>query len=210
MDAAASAARARIEVRVFMGISCGERVLSGGGSSSPSHHRGFDAFFPQTRCPRKDPVSACHTGCRVDTLGRGAIADLDRHDFRRVPMIDRRRFLATAASPLLAAVVSTVGPALEASATTAAPIDLAPTLEQVRRRFGLPAVGAIAVSTDRVIARGVAGVRRMGEPGAVPPDAHWQLGSLSKNFTGTLAALLVERGLLSWDTTLRQIYPEHV
>ena len=37
-------------------------------------------------------------------------------------MIDRRRFVSTAASPLLAAIAGTFGPALEALAATEAPI----------------------------------------------------------------------------------------
>src|SRR3984957_20176754 len=122
-------------------------------------------------------------------------------------MIDRRRFISTAIGAPLAAAL---GPTLNGLAATDAPFDLGPTLEELRRRCGVPAVGAIAVSTDRVIARGVAGFRRMGEPSAVSTDAHWQLGSLTKNFGGTLVAVLVERGKLSWDTTLRQIYPEHL
>jgi CubicO group peptidase (beta-lactamase class C family) len=125
-------------------------------------------------------------------------------------MIDRRRFVSTAASPLLAAIADACGPALKALAAAEAPIDLGPTLEQIRRRFGLPAVGAVVVSTDRVIARGVAGFRRMGESEKVSPDAHWQLGSVTKTFTGTLAGLLVERGKLSFDTMLGDVYPELV
>jgi CubicO group peptidase (beta-lactamase class C family) len=125
-------------------------------------------------------------------------------------MIDRRRFVSTAiGAPLTALAASALGPTLEGWAATDAPFDLGPTLEELRRRCGVPAVGAIVVSTDRVIARGVAGVRRMGEPGAVSVGAHWQLGSLTKNFTGTLAAILVERDMLSWDATLRQLYPEN-
>jgi CubicO group peptidase (beta-lactamase class C family) len=125
-------------------------------------------------------------------------------------MIDRRRFISTAVGAPLAAAGSALGSMLEALAATDAPFDLGPTLEQIRRRCGLPAVGGIAVSTDRVIARGVAGFRRMGEPGAVSVNAHWQLGSLTKNFVGTLASVLVERNKLSWDATLRQLYPEHL
>jgi CubicO group peptidase (beta-lactamase class C family) len=122
-------------------------------------------------------------------------------------MIDRRRFISTAITAPLAA---SLAPALEGSAAADAPIDQGPTLEQLRRRCGVPAVGAIVVSTDRVVARGVAGFRRMGESGAVSVGSHWQLGSLTKNFTGTIAGLLVERGRLSWDTTLRQLYPEYL
>lgn len=125
-------------------------------------------------------------------------------------MIDRRRLIATAAGAPLAAVMSMLESVLDGVAASDAPFDLGPALEQIRRRCGVPAVGAIAVSTDRVLARGVAGFRKMGEPGLVSVDAHWQLGSLTKNFTGTLAGQLVERGGLSWDATLRQLFPEYL
>src|SRR5579871_5492348 len=128
----------------------------------------------------------------------------------RPGMVDRRGFISAAFSVPLTGAISSLWPSLEGNAAPAAPLDLGPTLEQLRRRCGVPAVGAIVVATDRVIARGVAGFRRMGEPGAVSTDAHWQLGSLTKNFGGTLTAVLVERGKLSWDATIRQIYPEHV
>ena len=78
------------------------------------------------------------------------------------------------------------------------------------RNSGLPAVGAIAVSRDAVLAQGVAGVRSaLANSVRFPANAHWQLGSITKTFTATLAALLVDRGKLSWDTRLRDIYPEH-
>jgi CubicO group peptidase (beta-lactamase class C family) len=125
-------------------------------------------------------------------------------------MVDRRRFISTAVSVPVAAALSAVWPSLQTAAAYEAPFDLGPTLEQIRRRCGVPAIGAVAVSTDRIIARGVAGFRRMGEPGAVSTDACWQLGSVTKNFGGTLAAVLVESGKLSWDATLRQLYPEHL
>jgi hypothetical protein len=65
-------------------------------------------------------------------------------------MIDRRRFVSTVVGAPLAAAL---GPTLNGLAATDAPFDLGPTLEELRRRCGVPAVGAIAVSTDRVIAR---------------------------------------------------------
>lgn len=90
------------------------------------------------------------------------------------------------------------------------PVDLDPLLEAVRKRLGVPGIGAIVVGRDRVMARGEAGVRKTGEEGLISADAHWQLGSITKTFTATLAAILIERGKLTWDTRLREIYPEHL
>src|SRR3954468_4138308 len=75
-------------------------------------------------------------------------------------------------------------------------------LEILRKRLGLPAIGGIAVSRDSTIAQAVVGVRKIGESAPVSPDAHWQLASLTKTFTATLAAMMVDRGKTSWDATL--------
>ena len=120
-------------------------------------------------------------------------------------MLNRRQAIGGAAGGLLGTVLS----AVEATAQ-GAPDNLSTTLDTLCRRLGLPAAGAIVVTRDRIVARGVCGVRRMGEPGLVSPDPHWQLGSITKTFTATLAALLIERGKLTWGTTLAQMYPEHI
>jgi CubicO group peptidase (beta-lactamase class C family) len=120
------------------------------------------------------------------------------------PVITRRDAIAGSGGMLLASLL----PALEGMAADA-PRDLSPTFEAIRQRLGLPAMGAIVVTGDRIVGRGVCGVRRMGEPGPIAADPHWQLGSITKTFTATLAAMLIERGKLTFDTTLRQIYPEH-
>ena len=118
-------------------------------------------------------------------------------------MITRRSVLSASA----AAMISSICPVVKATASES-PQDLSATLDAIRRRLGLPAVGAIVVSRDRIIARGVCGVRRIGDLGAVSSDPHWQLGSITKTFTATLTAMLIERGKLKWETTLREIYPE--
>ncbi len=120
-------------------------------------------------------------------------------------MISRRQLLRSSASAMAVTLVSSNN---GVAADIAQPLNA--TLEEIRKRMGVPALGAIVVSRDKVVARGEAGVRRVDEDGSVSPEAHWQIGSITKTFTATLTALLVERGKLSWDTTLRQLYPEHV
>lgn len=50
---------------------------------------------------------------------------------------------------------------------------------------------------------GVAGLRAKGHEPAVRPDDLWHIGSNTKSMTATLAARLVEKGVLSWDATVR-------
>jgi CubicO group peptidase (beta-lactamase class C family) len=83
-------------------------------------------------------------------------------------------------------------------------------LEQLRLRFGLPALGAVVVSRNSIKAQGVTGFRKLGELGSVNADAHWQLGSITKTFTGTLIARLIDQGKLNWTSTLGEVFPELV
>lgn len=88
--------------------------------------------------------------------------------------------------------------------------DISEPLDALRKRLGIPGCGAIVVSLDRIIAHGVGGIRKMGEAGLIPKEAHWQIGSITKTFTATLTAILVERRKLTWDTRLEDVYPTHV
>lgn len=71
----------------------------------------------------------------------------------------------------------------------------------------MPAL-ALAITDDtRTLARGIAGHRAAGLPGIARIDDRFHLGSLTKSMTATLAAILVERGDIAWDTTVAQASP---
>lgn len=88
------------------------------------------------------------------------------------------------------------------------PADLRPTLSDLIAKHNLPAMAAIAIRGDQVIARGVAGVRKQGDDTPVTIDDRWHLGSCTKAMTATLCAMLVEKGKLRWDSTLAEVFPD--
>jgi CubicO group peptidase (beta-lactamase class C family) len=77
--------------------------------------------------------------------------------------------------------------------------DLSAALEDVRTRHDLPALVAAVASSDGLLAEGVAGVRDVSAPDPATLQDLWHIGSVTKSFTSTLAARLVEEGRLSWD-----------
>jgi CubicO group peptidase (beta-lactamase class C family) len=97
---------------------------------------------------------------------------------------------------------------LAAQACAAAEADLSGVLEAVRAKHGLPALGAAVLKGGKVVAIGAVGKRRAGGTEAVTVDDRWHLGSLTKAMTATLLARLVERGRLSWGTTLGEAFPD--
>lgn len=86
--------------------------------------------------------------------------------------------------------------------------DLGALLESFRAENDVPALGAAVVCRGRVVAIGVAGVRRKGHPASVTIDDPFHLGSCTKAMTATLAARLIEQGRLSWDTSILDALPE--
>jgi CubicO group peptidase (beta-lactamase class C family) len=87
--------------------------------------------------------------------------------------------------------------------------DLSPRLADVLKATPeIPGIGAAIIRDGKLVALGVAGVRSKDAPTPVSPTDHWHLGSCTKAFTATLAAILVEDGVISFDTTLAQSFPE--
>lgn len=86
--------------------------------------------------------------------------------------------------------------------------DISALLERQRKANVLPAVGAVVIENDRIVARGVAGVRKQGDSTPAGPGDRWHLGSCTKAMTATLIAALVERGTLQWETTIEKALPD--
>lgn len=80
--------------------------------------------------------------------------------------------------------------------------DVSPLLESIRSRNSLPALTAAAVKDGKIVAIGVAGLRRLGGGEVATLMDKWHLGSCTKSMTASVAAILVERDVLRWETTI--------
>lgn len=94
--------------------------------------------------------------------------------------------------------------ALSPSIHAEPPRDLAGFSERLRADLGVPGLGVAATSSRGLTAVGFAGVRVAGEKDPIQPEDRFHIGSLTKSMTATVAARLVERGVLGWDTTIEQ------
>ena len=74
-------------------------------------------------------------------------------------------------------------------------------------RFGM---AAAVLRGERIIAQGVAGVRKRGTAERTTLDDRFHLGSCTKAMTATLVAMLVEEGKLNWTTTLGELFADTV
>ncbi len=85
--------------------------------------------------------------------------------------------------------------------------DLATLVSATVRDSATPGMAVALVSTD-TIRSSVSGVRKAGEATPLAATDRFHLGSNIKAVTATLAALLVESGVMQWSTTLADAFPE--
>lgn len=72
----------------------------------------------------------------------------------------------------------------------------------------LPAVGAAVVRAGGIEEAGVVGVRRYPGGDSARLDDRFHLGSDTKSMIATVAGRLVERGMISWDLSPLEVFPE--
>ena len=81
-------------------------------------------------------------------------------------------------------------------------------LEPIRAEYKLPAMAGAVVTSQGLKALGSVGVRKAGTEIAVTDNDLWHLGSDTKAMTAALIGSLVEKGLLKWETTVGDVFPE--
>lgn len=86
--------------------------------------------------------------------------------------------------------------------------ELSTIVESVRSEYDLPAMGAAIVTLDKGFTIGASGERRIGSGVSVRNDDHWSWGSNTKAITAFLTAKAIDMGLLQWDQTLEELFPE--
>ena len=81
-------------------------------------------------------------------------------------------------------------------------------LEHIREQHELPALAAVLIKNGEIVETGAVGIRSAGSTEPVTMSDRWHLGSIGKSMTATLAAVLVEKGVIDWDTTIGEVFPD--
>ena len=88
------------------------------------------------------------------------------------------------------------------------PQDVSALLEKIRVEHDVPALAGAVMAGGKLVALGVCGVRSTKQAAPVARDDKWNLASCTKSMTASLAAMLVEDGLIRWNTTIGGIFPD--
>ena len=88
----------------------------------------------------------------------------------------------------------------------AAPDDVSYRLRRIQKATKVPAIAAAVVVDGQIAAFGATGLRSADDNVPVTTEDVWHLGSCTKSMTASVAAMLVEDGVLRWDTTIGEIF----
>ncbi len=81
-------------------------------------------------------------------------------------------------------------------------------VEAKRESAKLVGLGAIVIQDGNIIGLAVSGERKKGSDSYITPNDKWHIGSITKSFTSTMIARLIEKGELSWNTTIEDVFPD--
>jgi D-alanyl-D-alanine carboxypeptidase len=84
--------------------------------------------------------------------------------------------------------------------------DLSGLLDELRVKGAMPAIGGAVWRDGRLVAIGVAGVRKQGDPTPVTVHDAWHLGSDTKAMTATLIGVYVDRGKMHFEDTVGDLF----
>ncbi len=97
-----------------------------------------------------------------------------------------------------------VAPAADATRALA---DIDKVVAASMAKFGSPGAAVGVIKDGKVVFEKAYGLRNVEEKLPVTPDTLFPIGSISKGFTVTLAAMMVDEGKMDWDTPVRAYLP---
>lgn len=81
-------------------------------------------------------------------------------------------------------------------------------VEHAQEKWKIPGVAVALVHKGKVVYAKGYGYRDLEEKKPVTPDTVFQIGSISKSFTATLAAMAVDAQKCAWDTRVQELMPD--
>src|SRR4029077_12257536 len=98
---------------------------------------------------------------------------------------------------------------LGASVVAHGQVDISASLETYRTNRHMPGLMAVCIKSGRIMAQGAAGYRRQGQPDKLLLTDRVNLASNTKWMTATIAARLVDRGVIRWNTRVCDLFTNH-
>ncbi len=87
--------------------------------------------------------------------------------------------------------------------------DISADLNSIRMTYHMPGLSAMAIKNGRIIAQGSSGYRLQGNSTPLLVTDRINIASCTKWMTATIAGRLVDRGVISWNTRVRDLFSDY-
>ena len=81
-------------------------------------------------------------------------------------------------------------------------------LTKTREKYDFPGLAALVIKDGKIDSVAAVGVRKFGDLTRLTTNDVFHIGSCTKSMTATVAASLIEQGMLKWNTTIGEVFPE--
>jgi CubicO group peptidase (beta-lactamase class C family) len=87
-------------------------------------------------------------------------------------------------------------------------VELANLIETIRVKEGIAALASALIVDGKIYSVAAVGTREYGSDNWITVEDKFLIGSCTKAITASLAAVLIDEGVLKWDTTIREVFPD--
>lgn len=87
-------------------------------------------------------------------------------------------------------------------------VEFATLIESIRVKEGLTALASALIVNGRIYSVAAVGTREYGTDNWVTVEDKFLISSCTKAITSSLAAVLIDAGVLTWHTTIRDVFPD--
>jgi CubicO group peptidase (beta-lactamase class C family) len=87
-------------------------------------------------------------------------------------------------------------------------VELAKLIESIRVKEGLAALASALIVNGQIYSVAAVGTREYGTDNWITVEDKFLIGSCTKAITASLAAILVDEGVIKWHTTIRELFPD--
>lgn len=80
--------------------------------------------------------------------------------------------------------------------------NLSANMDYIIKKYEIPGIAFITLKSGQTLEQMEKGTRIFGQQMSIAENSKWHIGSITKSMTSSLVAILVEKGVLDWETTI--------
>jgi len=85
---------------------------------------------------------------------------------------------------------------------------LIPNVKKILEDSNMPGMAVMTMKSGQILEKAEYGVQKTGTTDSILENSKWHMGSITKSMTATLTGILIEKGFLTWETSIGDLTTE--